>query len=242
MTLSRYLADQGVSTRPRVAVGATQWESPNLDGPDDEIVSAVRLCKLVIELSSRVKERLVKVLLDSGAIGNFISDAMATILKLKITEDADFQNLTLAEGSKVWTAGHVQFTINCGGYKGKIVARVFPNLSKQCNLRMHWSVQENPIIDWKRRQVTIQRSGLIITLPVVRIRQVKPIIETVNLCSAKQVAQWFRGRKVDQTYLRLIRLVMDEKEQKTVSVVSKKIAVGCDVEKAFQLDVMWRKH
>ena len=82
---SRYLADQGVSTGPGVVVGATQCESPNLDGPADEIVSAVRLRGSVIELSSRVKERPVKVLLDSGTTGNFISDAMATALKLKLT-------------------------------------------------------------------------------------------------------------------------------------------------------------
>ena len=72
----------------------------------------------------------MKVLLDSGATGNFISDAMATALKLKITSDVDFQDLTLADGSKVWTTGYVQFTLSCAGYKGKIIARVFPNLSK----------------------------------------------------------------------------------------------------------------
>ena len=69
---SRYLVDQGVSTGPGVAAGATQDRSPEQDGPADEIVSAVRLRGSVIELSSRVKERPVKILLDSGATGNFI--------------------------------------------------------------------------------------------------------------------------------------------------------------------------
>ena len=109
------------------------------------------------------------------------------------------------------TAGYVQFTMNCGGYKGKITARVFPNLSKECILGMPWLVQENPIIDWKWRQVTIQRSGSVITLPIVRNHYVKSIIETVNLCSAKQVERWFRRQKVDQAYLGFTRLVKDEK-------------------------------
>ena len=108
----------------------------------------------------------MKVLLDSGMMGNFVSDAMATALKLKITSNVNFQDLTLADGSKVWTARYVQFTMNCGVYKGKIIARVFPNLSKECILGMPWLVQENPIIDWKRRQVTIQCLGSVITLPV----------------------------------------------------------------------------
>ena len=94
----------------------------------------------MIELSSRVKERPAKVLLDSGMIGNFISDAMATALKLKITSDVDFQDLVLADESQVWTMGYVQFTMNCGGYKRKNITKVFPNLSKECILGMPWLV------------------------------------------------------------------------------------------------------
>ena len=201
---SWYLVDQGVSIEPGVAAGATQCKSPNLDGLANEIVSAVQLRGSVIELSSRVKERLVKVLLDSGATGNFISDAMAIALKLKITSDVDFQDLMLTDGSKVWTVGYVQFTMNCGSYKGKIIAKVFPNLSKECILGMPWLVQENTIIDWQWRQVTIQRSGSVITLPVVGRHHVKPIIQTVNLCSTKQVESWFCRWKVDQAYLGFI--------------------------------------
>ena len=104
---SRSLAVQGVSTGPGVAVGVTQCESPDLDGPTDEIVLVVRLCGSVIELSNRVKEHPMKVLLDSGTTGNFISDAMATVLKLKLTSDVNFQDLVLADGSKVWTAVYV---------------------------------------------------------------------------------------------------------------------------------------
>ena len=95
----------------------------------------------------------------------------------------------------------------------------------------------NPIIDWKRRQVTIQRLGSVITLPVVRRHHIKPIIETVNLCNAKQVERWFRRQKVDQAYLGFIRLVKDEREEKIVPVVPEKTATGCDVEKAFHEDM-----
>ena len=89
----------------------------------------------------------MKVLLDSGATGNFISDTLATALKLKINVDVDFKDLTLADGSIVWTTGYVQFTLNCGEYKSKIIARVFPDLHKVCILWMPWLVYENPMID-----------------------------------------------------------------------------------------------
>ena len=94
---SQYLADHGVSTKPVVVAGAGQCESPDLDGPADEIVSVVQLCRLMIELSSRVKDLPVEVLLDSGATSNVISDAMATTLKLKITSDVYFQYMTMAK-------------------------------------------------------------------------------------------------------------------------------------------------
>ena len=68
----------------------------------------------------------MKVLLHLGATDNFISDAMGTTLKLKITLDMDFQDLTLADGSQVWTAGYVQFTMNCGVKKEKSFPGYFP--------------------------------------------------------------------------------------------------------------------
>ena len=95
-------------------------------------------------------------LLDSGATGNFVSDAIVTTLGLPVREEEDFYELTLADGTVVPTAGYVQFMMNCGDYKGRIMARVFPNLHKECILGIPWLEYENPIIDWTRRQVTIR--------------------------------------------------------------------------------------
>ena len=50
----------------------------------------------------------MKMLLDLGATGNFVSDAMATILKLQVQDDEDFHDLTLANGTIMPTAGYVQ--------------------------------------------------------------------------------------------------------------------------------------
>ena len=49
----------------------------------------------------------MKMLLDSGATGNFISDAMATMLKVHVQDDEDFHELTLADGIIVPTTGYV---------------------------------------------------------------------------------------------------------------------------------------
>ena len=89
----------------------------------------------------------MKMLLDSSAIGNFVLDAMVTALGWLVQEEEEFHELTLADGTVVPIAGYVQFVMNCGDYKGKIVARVFPNLLKECILRMPWLEYKAPIID-----------------------------------------------------------------------------------------------
>ena len=101
----------------------------------------------MIELSSSVKKRSVKMLLDSGATGNFISDAMVTELKLQVQNDEDFYEFTLADGTIVPITRYVQFVMNCGDYKSKIMARVFPNLHKECIQGIPWLGYQNSIID-----------------------------------------------------------------------------------------------
>ena len=110
----------------------------------------------MIELSSSAKKSTVKMLLDSSATGNFLLEAMATTLKLQAQDDEDFHELTLANGTVMPATRYVQFVMNYGDYKGKIMAKVFPKRYKECILGMSWLEYKNPIIDWTRRQVPIQ--------------------------------------------------------------------------------------
>ena len=85
-----------------------------------------------------MKKRPVKMLLDSSAIGNIISNAMATALRLQVQKDEDFHELTLADGTIVPTIRYVQFVMNYGDYRSKTIDKVFPNLHKECILGMPW--------------------------------------------------------------------------------------------------------
>lgn len=110
-----------------------------------------------------MKKRQVKVLLNPGVTGNFVSDTMVITLKLKVQSNNDFHDVTLADGTIVQTVGYVQFMMDCGDYKSKTITRVFPSLHKECFLGMPWLVRGNLIIDWACKQVTIQRSGYILS-------------------------------------------------------------------------------
>ena len=82
---SRSLVVQGGNIGPGVAAGESHSESPRQGGPvDEDIMSAVCLRGRVLELSSSVQKRPVKMLLDSSAASNFVSDAMVTALGLLV--------------------------------------------------------------------------------------------------------------------------------------------------------------
>ena len=60
------------------------------------------------------------------------------------------QDLKWTDGSTVQAVGREHFKLQCGDYKTRITARVFPNLHKDVILGMPWLIQENPAIDWAR--------------------------------------------------------------------------------------------
>ena len=124
---SRPVSAAGCSTGPKVAAGEPRARNPRdlytrsaADG--DGISSAVRIWGSVLELAGKVKGRPVKVLIDSGATGNFISDHIVTALDLQVVPEAQHEELTLADGSVVKAAGFVQFWLRCGEYNGRIIA------------------------------------------------------------------------------------------------------------------------
>lgn len=75
-------------------------------------------------------------LLDSGATGNFILDAMAIAFKMSVQTYEGFSDLTLADGMVVQIIGDVQFMVTYRDYKSQVFARFFPNLHKECILGM----------------------------------------------------------------------------------------------------------
>ena len=59
-----------------------------------EICSAEILQGPVLELSGKIKRRPLKVLIDSGSTGNFISDQVVASLHLKVVEDGIRQKIS----------------------------------------------------------------------------------------------------------------------------------------------------
>ena len=148
------------------SVGRPLERHPESDGGG--ISSVVRIRGTVVALAGRVRGRSLRVLIDSGSTGNYISARCQTELELEVKPERDFERLTLADGTEVHAQGYVQFVLRCGGYCSKILARVFPNLQQKLILGIPWLVKENPTIDWATRQVTVEKNGVSHTLPCYR--------------------------------------------------------------------------
>ena len=173
------------------------------------ISSAVRVHGPVMELAGRVRNSSTRVLLDSGSTGNFVSSQFVAAVGLCVQPDPEWEEISLADGSKLKTEGRVQFTLRCGGYKGKILARVFPNLHKEIILGIPWLRQANPAIDWIQRRVTMVHRGCDVTLPLIQKREsTTASVEEVNLCTAKQLQR--QAQRGHALYVAIVRPAQKE--------------------------------
>ena len=88
------------------------------------------------------------VLVGSGSTGNYIDARECTARRIKIEAEDQSEELKMADGTVVKTEGRVQFVLKCGGYRGQISTRVFPNMNKPMILGIPWLLKESPHIDW----------------------------------------------------------------------------------------------
>ena len=65
-----------------------------------EVSSTERIPSQTIELSGMIHRRPIRVLLDSGSTGNYISDHVAHSFNLIVQSEERTEQLTLADGSK----------------------------------------------------------------------------------------------------------------------------------------------
>ena len=135
--------------------------------------SSSKTPRRTLELVGRIGKRPVRMLINSGATGNYVSAQECTTRKIKIKKEKNGKELTMADGSKVKTIGRVRLDVRCGGYHGIVAARVFPEMSKYMILRMPWLVKENPHINWTRSTVVVQQEQEWISLPLASLDEDK---------------------------------------------------------------------
>ena len=180
-------AQQQVVTLGDSTEGTTIRPIGPVEATPVEVSTTERIPSQTIELSGRIHRRPIRVLLDSGSTGNYISDQVARSFNLIVQSKEGIEQLTLADGSKIQVQGYVSFRLRCGQYNSEVFFRVFPNMHQQLILGIPWLKQENPRIDWRQGQVSIIKNGEIVFLPCHRQESMDDAeVQCLQiLCSAK---------------------------------------------------------
>ena len=96
----------------------------------------------------------MKILIDSGANGNFVSSDFVRDNKLKTIQYQTLVHVTLTDGKiKTTTLCKTELDLTVGDYNKKVNAQVL-DLSYNLILGKPWLTQNNPEIDWKNNKVT----------------------------------------------------------------------------------------
>ena len=120
------------------------------------------------------------------------------------------EEVTLANGAKEQTEGHVQFQLQCGEYKRIIYARVFPLLHNEFIIGLPWLQSENLDVNWTLGIVIIYRARIAGLLLVMAQTTPEPELSSLNLLSTKQV-QWLAWKgKLQRAFLWFVRRVEDK--------------------------------
>ena len=99
-----------------------------------------------------------------GRLATVLMIESAQLRRIKIEVEDQAEELKMADGTMVKTEGRVQFVLKCGGYRGQISARVFPNMNKPMILGIPWLLKEFPHIDWTQ-SISGSKQGSSMDLP-----------------------------------------------------------------------------
>ena len=67
----------------------------------------VKIRVTVAALGGRVQGRSLRLLIDLGSTGNYLSARCQTVLELKVKPEDEFERLTLADGREVHAQGYI---------------------------------------------------------------------------------------------------------------------------------------
>ena len=103
-----------------------------------------------------------KILFDSGADGNFITEEVAKKLHLRLSKPSNPTEITVATGQSLqieWIAKGVPIQVQ--DYSAKIDFHVIPSKIQMVILGNNWFAQNNPKVNWTTNDITLQDSTII---------------------------------------------------------------------------------
>jgi dUTP pyrophosphatase len=173
---------------------ATYQEVPKIDSKTDRKggfgstdIGAISVHPGKIVFTGKIRGKPAEFLVDSGADGVFTGKNIAEELGLYLNHLKTPITITMANGEDseiTQVAKNTLYTIQ--GFQDKMDIYIMPTDHDQIILGNHWLDKINPAINWRKKEITINRDDQIHTLRVDNISSQDTVEKKLNFIMAKE--------------------------------------------------------
>jgi hypothetical protein len=156
--------------------------------PEREVESSVQRTRL-FRTTCKTKDRVCKVIIDSGRMDNLVSTEMVEKLELETNDHpSPYRVSWLQKGHQVTVTKQCLVEFKIGGYNDKILCDVIPMDVCHLLLGRPWKYDRNVIHDGRMNTYTLEKNGRTHMLLPIKDKEVKPeVSNTVLLMSGKEL-------------------------------------------------------
>jgi hypothetical protein len=151
----------------------------------------------------KTKDRVCKVIVDSGSTDNLVSTEMVEKLELETTDHPNPYKVSwLQKGHQVNVTKQCLVDIKIGGYNDRILCDVIPMDVCHLLLGRPWQYDRNVIHDERKNTYTLERSGRTHMLCPIEDKEVKPEVSNrVLLMSGKELLTEVKKKEDPQFFV-----------------------------------------
>jgi hypothetical protein len=170
--------------------------------PEKEVESSVQRNRL-FQTSCKTKDRVCKVIVDSGSTDNLVSTEMVEKLELETIEHpSPYKVSWLQKGHQVNVTKQCLVEFKIGGYNDKILCDVIPMDVCHLFLSRPWQYDINVIHDGKMNTYTLEKNGRTHMLLPIKDKEVKlEVSNTVLLMSGKELLTEVKKKEEPQFFV-----------------------------------------
>jgi hypothetical protein len=143
----------------------------------------------LFQTSCKIKDRVCKVIMDSGSTNNLVSTEMVENLELDtIVHPSPYRVSWLQKGHQVNATKQCLVEFKIGGYNDEILCDVIPMDVCHLFLGRPWKYDRNVVHDGRKNTYTLEKNGRMHMFLSIKDKEVKPkVSNTVLLMSGKEL-------------------------------------------------------
>jgi hypothetical protein len=159
----------------------------------------------LFQTACKTKDRVCKVIVDSGSTNNIVSMKMVEKMELEtIAHPSPYKVLWLQKGHQVNATKQCLVEFKIGGYKDEILCDVIPMDVCHLLLGRPWKYDTNVVHDGRKNTYTLEKSGRMHMLLLIKNQKVKTeMSNTVLLMSGKEILK--EVKKKEDTQFIMVR-------------------------------------